>query len=312
MLATISRFLRPAVTLAGLAATTALLFAGPSGAVTLPGTPTPVGGVLTGRVSLPSTLASFVGSAPSLGAALPSSPARALIALAHRDQAGLLRFDSQVSDPGSRIYRHFLTPAQFDARFAPSSASVAAVEAFARGLRPQRPGGSLQPRVRVSQRHRGADGHRLRHDDRALYRSMEPRCRRRTARPACRRACLGCRSPGSRAWTPRDRARPQASAGHAACAGVRQRAAEVLGVVGPEPRHARLPEPTARRMLPNVPQGYTPQQLEGAYGVAGRNQARPRRQWSDRGGDRRLLVPDASPLTRTTWSKLHGLPAPSW
>jgi hypothetical protein len=51
---------------------------------------------------LASTIASFVGTEPSLGPALPTAPARALIALQHRDQAGLLRFVSGVSNPRSK------------------------------------------------------------------------------------------------------------------------------------------------------------------------------------------------------------------
>jgi hypothetical protein len=92
--------------------------------------PTPA---LPGTVALPGTLPSFSSSAPRLGAAAAGTPARALIALQHRNQAGLLRFIAQVSNPRSRQYGHYLTPKQFVARYAPGTATVAAVEAFARG-----------------------------------------------------------------------------------------------------------------------------------------------------------------------------------
>jgi subtilase family serine protease len=116
----------PAVTLA------ILLSAASAGAVTVPALPTPVSGVLSGRVALPGTVPTFVGGVPSLGPALPTMAARALIALRHRDQTGLLRFVSRVSDPRSSSYERYLTPAQFDSRYAPSETTVAAIESFAR------------------------------------------------------------------------------------------------------------------------------------------------------------------------------------
>jgi len=47
------------------------------------------------------------------------------------------RFAAEVSDPRSALYRHFLSPAQYRTRFAPGSASVAAVSGYlrAQGLR---------------------------------------------------------------------------------------------------------------------------------------------------------------------------------
>jgi subtilase family serine protease len=65
-----------------------------------------------------------------LGLASPTAPARALIALQHRDEPALLKFIAAVSDPHSPQYQHYLTPEQFDARYAPSTATVSAVESF--------------------------------------------------------------------------------------------------------------------------------------------------------------------------------------
>lgn len=48
-----------------------------------------------------------------------------------RDQAGLDQFVEQVYDPTSAIYRHFLTPQQFTARFGPTQEDYNAVLQFA-------------------------------------------------------------------------------------------------------------------------------------------------------------------------------------
>jgi len=53
------------------------------------------------------------------------------IVLPVRDQAGLDRFVQQVYDPTSAIYRHFLTPQQFTARFGPTQDDYNAVVQFA-------------------------------------------------------------------------------------------------------------------------------------------------------------------------------------
>jgi hypothetical protein len=60
-----------------------------------------------------------------------------------RDPSALARYASAVSEPGSSLYRHFLTVAQFRARFAPTNQQIAAVEASLRshGLAP----GSVTP-----------------------------------------------------------------------------------------------------------------------------------------------------------------------
>lgn len=86
-----------------------------------------------------------VGAAPRYPAgaravgALPSSTAvPILVALNPRDPAALASYASAVSEPGSSLDHHFLTVAQFRARFAPSDQQIAAVEASLRshGLSP--------------------------------------------------------------------------------------------------------------------------------------------------------------------------------
>jgi subtilase family serine protease len=76
---------------------------------------------------------SYLDHAADLGPAALAGRAQALIALQHRNQAGPLRFIAEVSDPHSRLYERYLTPAQFVVRYAPSQATVRAVKSFARG-----------------------------------------------------------------------------------------------------------------------------------------------------------------------------------
>ena len=140
------------------------------------------------RVTLPGTLPAYVSRVPSVGAAAPGGKAQALIALRHRDQAGLQRFIAKVSNPRSSSYGHYLTPKQFTARYAPRTATVRAVETFARSLGLTVALGALQPRLRVRDRFGRA--------------GASARSRRRSALHAQRRR--PCRPrPGPRAFRPR-------------------------------------------------------------------------------------------------------------
>jgi subtilase family serine protease len=72
-------------------------------------------------------------NAVSAAASVPAAvdgPTTARIGLAGADPDGLLRFASAVSDPHSKLYRHFLTPAQVRARFGPTAAQVGKVHAW--------------------------------------------------------------------------------------------------------------------------------------------------------------------------------------
>lgn len=79
---------------------------------------------------------------PSAATALGELPGRTRIqiavALRPSDPAGLERFATAVSTPGSPAYRHYITPAQFAARFGAGDAEVEAVDASlaAHGLTP--------------------------------------------------------------------------------------------------------------------------------------------------------------------------------
>jgi kumamolisin len=74
----------------------------------------------------------FNGQAQPLGR-LPATQVMQLdLVLPLRDPAGLDSFLSEVYDPASTSYRHFLTPAEFTARFGPTQADYDAVVEFAK------------------------------------------------------------------------------------------------------------------------------------------------------------------------------------
>lgn len=88
-----------------------------------------------------------VGSVPALHAAsgapalLPGSTSlHVTVALKPREPAALAAFASAVATPGSALYRHYITPAQFAQRFGPTTAQITAVESSLRahGLHPGR------------------------------------------------------------------------------------------------------------------------------------------------------------------------------
>jgi subtilase family serine protease len=79
--------------------------------------------------------------APDARADTTPAQSRVTVALAPRHPAQLTAFAQAVSTPGSASYGHYLTPAQFGARFGATPARMAAVRAALRahGLRPGRP-----------------------------------------------------------------------------------------------------------------------------------------------------------------------------
>jgi subtilase family serine protease len=70
--------------------------------------------------------------AAQTGLTPPATPVEFDVGVQLRDPAGALAFEQAVSDPGSPNYRQFLTPAQWEARFSPTQASVEAVGAWLR------------------------------------------------------------------------------------------------------------------------------------------------------------------------------------
>jgi subtilase family serine protease len=67
-----------------------------------------------------------------LGPAPSSEPVAALVSLRPRDEAGLRSFIAHVTNPADPLYGHYLSAAQFRARFAPSNANVDAVASWLR------------------------------------------------------------------------------------------------------------------------------------------------------------------------------------
>ncbi len=68
-----------------------------------------------------------------MGAVSASARVNVRVYLAPRGgQAALAKFAMAVSTPGNALYRHFLTTAQYRARFAPPQSSVASASAWLR------------------------------------------------------------------------------------------------------------------------------------------------------------------------------------
>ncbi len=65
-------------------------------------------------------------------AAVTAGTVNARVYLAGRDQAGLTAFATAVATPGNALYGHYLTAAQVQARYGPTSAQIAAVESWVR------------------------------------------------------------------------------------------------------------------------------------------------------------------------------------
>jgi pseudomonalisin len=65
-----------------------------------------------------------------VGATPADTPVSLAIGLRVRDAAGLKSFARQVNTPDSPIYRQWLTPAEFNARYAPASSQVSAVTSY--------------------------------------------------------------------------------------------------------------------------------------------------------------------------------------
>jgi subtilase family serine protease len=108
------------------AATAGVLFAGGLSGATFLGTAAQAS---THRSLIADTRPAWAaGRAP----AVTKGTVNARIYLAGRDSSGLTAFATAVSDPASGSYRHYLTPAQVEARYGPTKAQIAAVQAWVR------------------------------------------------------------------------------------------------------------------------------------------------------------------------------------
>src|SRR5262249_38591234 len=77
-----------------------------------------------------SSVSPLVRQTTDLGPAPASEIHRIVVALALRDPDTLDDFLRDLGDPASRRYRHFLTPEEFNARYAPTAADEQAVVAY--------------------------------------------------------------------------------------------------------------------------------------------------------------------------------------
>jgi subtilase family serine protease len=81
------------------------------------------------RTPIANTHPSWATAAHRVGASqLTSGTVNSRIYLAPRDAAGLATLANEVSTPGSALYRHFLSPAQIQARFGTTTAQLNAVK----------------------------------------------------------------------------------------------------------------------------------------------------------------------------------------
>jgi subtilase family serine protease len=84
------------------------------------------------RAALPDTPPAWASPANASGAPSPSSRLSLQVNLKPRDEASAERLAYAVSDPASKQYGHYLTPAQFNARFAPTADQIKVVESYLR------------------------------------------------------------------------------------------------------------------------------------------------------------------------------------
>lgn len=84
----------------------------------------------SGRVMLPGSKPSWAASTNLVGTANSSADVGFRVYLGWQNDAAVQALASAVSDPASPSYRHFLSPAQFRTRFAPTSSSVGAVKSW--------------------------------------------------------------------------------------------------------------------------------------------------------------------------------------
>ncbi len=96
----------------------------------------------------PASSTARIGSAPrlpagaqSLGALPGSATVQATVTLASRDPQGLADYAREVATPGSAVYHHYLSVAQFAERFgaAPADVDLARAALAAAGLQPGAP-----------------------------------------------------------------------------------------------------------------------------------------------------------------------------
>jgi kumamolisin len=83
-------------------------------------------------VAVPHNVNAAVAGSTRTGDLAPDHPLSFAVSLKPHDEAGLHRFLTQVGDRSSPLYHHYLTPAQYTARYGPSTQDVAKVTGYLR------------------------------------------------------------------------------------------------------------------------------------------------------------------------------------
>ena len=86
-----------------------------------------------GRHALDGSVPSWAAPRNKVGAAAPSQQVTFRVYLSYRGGDAAAAYARAVSTPGNADFGHFLTPAQFRARFAPATSDVAAVSSWLKG-----------------------------------------------------------------------------------------------------------------------------------------------------------------------------------
>lgn len=86
-----------------------------------------------GRVTVPGTTPAWATPTRASGTPAASDRVSFVVALPLRDAAAAEQLARDVSDPGSSAYGHYLTSSQFNARFAPTDTAVSRVRDFLTG-----------------------------------------------------------------------------------------------------------------------------------------------------------------------------------
>jgi subtilase family serine protease len=87
----------------------------------------------TSRVSLPGTVPAWASTRDMTGEPAPDTQKTIIVGLTLRNASAANALALAVSTPSSPRYGHYLSPAQFNSRFAPSTSTVAAVSKFLAG-----------------------------------------------------------------------------------------------------------------------------------------------------------------------------------
>jgi subtilase family serine protease len=227
---------------------------------------------------------SWVAGAKAIGDAAGSERIEVKLYLALRDQAGLERAVESVSSPDSPQYGGYLTPQQFRARYAPTDATVAQVRAFltsfgltATAMPENRSYIAASGTVEAVEKAFGTSLKTYRKDGQTLRAAAGP-ATVPTSLAGTVIAVSGLASRG-RAMAPRHTVDAPAKVAKAAA----PRAASRVGTHAPPPdafvnappcsayfgqKTAKGTPPAYGKVQSYAPCGYTPAQLQGAYGLS--------------------------------------------